>query len=302
MQPDLDPTGAFLVYTVGVPLVLLLIAVETVLCSIRGWRYYTRSDTLGSLGLLAGNIIVNGALKASTLAFYLYLYQFRVIDLNSLLPLWAIWVLSFVAIDFIFYWYHRMSHRVRFLWAVHMNHHCSEQMNFVVAFRQAWLGPVTKIPFFAVLPLVGFDPTITLVAGVGATLWGVIGHTRIIDKLWVPLEWVFNTPSHHRVHHGSNPEYIDKNYGNLFIIWDRMFGTFEPERAEVRYGLRTNLNTSNPFAITVADWVALWQKMRGARGWREALGYFFGPPDWQPARLSKKSSGELLATRKVITS
>ena len=272
-------------YTVGVPLVLALIAFEAVLCAWRGWHYYTRSDTLGSLGLLAGNVVVNASLKAFTLGFYLYLYQFRLIDLNSLLPLWAVWLLSFVAIDFIFYWYHRASHRVRFLWAVHMNHHCSEQMNFVVAFRQAWLGPVTKIPFFAVLPLVGFDPTITLVVGVAATLWGVIGHTKIIDKFWLPLEWFFNTPSHHRVHHGSNPEYIDKNYGNLFIVWDRMFGTFEPERAEVRYGLRSNLNTSNPFAITVADWVALWGKMRGSEDVFEALGYFFGPPDWQPERL-----------------
>ena len=104
-------------------------------------------------------------------------------------------LLSFVAIDFVFYWYHRVSHRMRFLWAVHMNHHSSEEMNFVVAFRQAWLGPVTKIPFFASLPLLGFDPTITLVAGVGATLWGVVGHTKIVNKLWHPI----NTPSHHRV-------------------------------------------------------------------------------------------------------
>ena len=181
-----------------------------------------------------------------------------------------------------------MSHRVRFLWAVHMNHHCSEQMNFVVAFRQAWLGPVTKLPFFAVLPLLGFDPTITLVAGVAATLWGVIGHTKIIARLWAPLEWLLNTPSHHRVHHGSNPEYIDKNYGNLFIVWDRIFGTFAQECVEVRYGLRKNLKTSNPFAITISDWVALWRQMRGAQSWSEALGYFFGPPDWQPERFREE--------------
>lgn len=290
MQPDVDPTGASMVYAIGVPLVLLLIAVEAVICSLKGWRYYTRGDTLGSLGLLTGNILVNGALRAGTLGFSLYLYQFRLLDVNSMLPTWAVWLLSFVAIDFVFYWYHRMSHRVRFLWAVHMNHHCSEQMNFVVAFRQAWLGPVTKVPFFAVLPLIGFDPLITLAAGVAATLWGVVGHTRIVGKLWAPVEWLMNTPSHHRVHHGSNPEYIDKNYGNLFIIWDRMFGTFEPERAEVRYGLRTNLETNNPFLITVTDWVALGRKIREARGPIEALGYVFGPPDWQPTRLQGERS------------
>ena len=290
MQPDVDPTGAYVVYALGVPLVLALIFIEVLVCSLRGWRYYNTSDTLGSLGLLAGNIIVNGALKATTLGFYLYLYQFRLFDLSASLPVWAIWVLSFIAIDFTFYWYHRASHRVRFLWAVHMNHHCSQQMNFVVAFRQAWLGPVTKVPFFAALPLLGLDPTITLVAGVASTLWGVVGHTRIIGTLWRPLEWLFNTPSHHRVHHGSNPQYIDKNYGNLFIIWDRMFGTFEPEQAEVRYGLRTNLETSNPFVITVADWIALWRKMRESESLPEALGYCFGPPDWQPARLRNELS------------
>jgi sterol desaturase/sphingolipid hydroxylase (fatty acid hydroxylase superfamily) len=271
-----------IVYAVGVPIVLLLIAVEAVLCAARGWQYYKRSDTLCSLGLLTGNIVVNGGLKATTLGIYLYLYQFRLLDINSLLPVWAVWVLSFVAIDFVFYWYHRMSHRVRFLWAVHMNHHCSEEMNFVVAFRQAWLGPVTKIPFFAALPLIGFDPTITLVAGVGATLWGVVGHTRIVGRLWMPVEWLMNTPSHHRVHHGSNPQYIDRNYGNLFIIWDRMFGTFEPEDEAVVYGLRTNVGTFNPFLITALDWITLYRRMRGAESWRDALGYFFGSPDWKP--------------------
>ena len=282
MPPDVDPTGALIVYAVGVPLVVLLIVIEAVLSGIKGWGVYSRDDTLCSFGLLAGNIVVNGALKATTLGFYLYLYQFRLFDINDVLPIGLVWFFSFVAIDFTFYWYHRMSHRVRCLWAVHMNHHCSEEMNFVVAFRQAWLGPVSKIPFFAALPLIGFDPTITLVAGVGATLWGVVGHTRIVGKLWRPIEWIFNTPSHHRVHHGSNPEYIDKNYGNLFIIWDRMFGTFAAERAEVVYGLRNNVNTFNPFTITAMDWIALGKKMRAANSWREALGYCFGPPDWEP--------------------
>lgn len=282
MQPDVDPTGAMAVYAIGVPLVLLLIFVEALVCHTRNWDYYKSRDTWCSLGLLAGNIVVNVGLKAGTLGFYLYLYQFRWLNLSELLPVWALWFLSFVAIDFVFYWYHRVSHRMRFLWAVHMNHHSSEEMNFVVAFRQAWLGPVTKIPFFASLPLVGFDPTITLVAGVGATLWGVVGHTRIVDKLWQPIEWLFNTPSHHRVHHGSNPEYIDKNYGNLFIIWDRMFGTFEPEDAPVVYGLRTNVGSYNPVSITLMDWKALFTKMRSANSPADGLCYFFAPPGWEP--------------------
>jgi sterol desaturase/sphingolipid hydroxylase (fatty acid hydroxylase superfamily) len=286
---EVDPTGALVLYAFGVPAVLALILIEALLCSARGWRFYRQEDTWCTLGLLAGNILVNAALKASTLAFYLYLYQFRLFDLSGQLPLWAIWVLSFVAIDLVFYWYHRMSHRSRCLWAVHMSHHSSEEMNFVVAFRQAWLGPVTKIPFFTALPLFGLDPTITLVAGVGSTLWGVVGHTQIVGKLWAPLEWLFNTPSHHRVHHGSNPQYIDKNYGNLFIIWDRLFGTFEPEGEPVRYGLRHNVETFNPVTITVMDWAAMIGKIRAADNWRDALGYCFRPPGWEP--VSRPDTG-----------
>jgi len=286
MQQEVDPSGALMVYAIGVPLVVLLIVVEAVLCAVKGWNYYERKDTACSLGLLAGNIIVNGALKATSFGLYLYLYQFRLIDLSNTLPLWLVWVVGFVAIDFVFYWYHRCSHRVRILWAVHMNHHSSQEMNFVVAFRQAWLGPITKIPFFAALPLMGLDPTITLVAGVAATLWGVVGHTRIVDRFWVPIEWVFNTPSHHRVHHGSNPQYVDKNFGNLLIVWDRFFGTFEPECAEVVYGLRTNVDTFNPFKITVMDWIAVFRKMRRAQSGSEVMAYMIGPPDWSPKMVS----------------
>lgn len=281
-MPEIDATGSAVAYAIGVPLVLALILIEAVYCSIKGKQYYKRPDTLGTLGLLAGNISVNGAIKATVLAFSLYLYQFRLFDISDTLPLWAIWFLSFVAIDFVFYWWHRFSHRVRFLWAIHMNHHCSEELNFVVAFRQPWLAPIFKAPFFATLPLIGFDPTITLVAGVMATLWGVVGHTRIVPKLWAPIEWILNTPSHHRVHHGSNPQYIDRNYGNIFIVWDRLFGTFEQEREEVIYGLRTNIKTQNPFAITVYDWRALFNNIHSADSLRNVLGHFFGPPDWQP--------------------
>jgi sterol desaturase/sphingolipid hydroxylase (fatty acid hydroxylase superfamily) len=270
------------IYAVGVPIILLMIACEAVVSSWKHYNFYERGDTLGTLGLLAGNIVMAGLTKGAVLVFSLYLYKFRLWDLNALLPAWALWVLTFLAIDLVFYWYHRCSHRVRMLWAIHMNHHCSEEMNFFVAFRQAWFGPVSKIPFFAVLPLLGFDPTITVVAGVAATLWGVVGHTRWINTLG-PLEWVLNTPSHHRVHHGSNPEYIDKNYGNLLIIWDRMFGTFAQERAPVVFGLVNNVNTQNPFKITFMVWLAMWRDVRSAASASDALNHVFGPPEWQPS-------------------
>jgi sterol desaturase/sphingolipid hydroxylase (fatty acid hydroxylase superfamily) len=159
-----------------------------------------------------------------------------------------------------------------------MNHHSSEEMNFAVSFRQAWLGPVSKIPFFIVLPLIGLDPTIIAIAGVISTLWGIVGHTQIIDKLG-PIEWIFNTPSHHRVHHGSNEEYIDKNYGNLLIVWDRMFGTFEPEQAPVKYGLVKNVDTFNPVKITFMGWMDIIKDIKHAKGLKQISYQIFGPPE-----------------------
>jgi sterol desaturase/sphingolipid hydroxylase (fatty acid hydroxylase superfamily) len=159
-----------------------------------------------------------------------------------------------------------------------MSHHSSEEMNFAVSFRQAWFGPVSKIPFFMVLPLLGLDPTIIAVAGVISTLWGIVGHTQIIGKLG-PLEWIFNTPSHHRVHHGANKQYIDKNYGNLLIIWDRMFGTFKGEQEPVKYGLVSNVNTFNPVKITFMAWSSMINDMKTANTLRQTFYSVFGPPN-----------------------
>ena len=266
------------VYALGAPVVLAMILVEVLISNWQNKTYYTRADTLCTSGLLFGNIFVGFAIKGMILALHFYLYQFRVFDLMEVLPIWVVWVITFVLVDLLFYCYHRMSHRVRFLWAIHMSHHSSEEMNFFVSFRQAWFGPVSKIPFFVALPLAGIDPTILAVAGVISTLWGIVGHTQIVGKLG-PLEWIFNTPSHHRVHHGSNDQYIDKNYGNLLIIWDRIFGTFEPENETVVYGMAKNVNTFDPVKITLMGWTSIARDIRNARGFRHGLYIFFGPPD-----------------------
>ena len=265
------------VYAVGAPIILALIFIEALISNLQNASYYKKEDTLCTVGLLTGNILMVFAVKGLTLALHFYLYQFRLFDLASMIPLWAMWVLTFILIDLVFYIYHRISHRSRFLWAIHMSHHSSEEMNFAVSFRQAWLGPISKIPFFIFLPLIGLDPTIIAVAGVISTLWGIFGHTQVIGKLG-PIEWIFNTPSHHRVHHGANEEYIDKNYGNLFIIWDRIFGTFEPERANVRYGLVKNVNTFNPVKITFMEWSSMFKDMSKASNLQEFINIFFGPP------------------------
>ena len=265
------------VYAIGAPIVLAMIFFEILVSNFQNQNFYKRSDTLCTIGLLLGNIIVAFAIKGTVLAFHIYLYQFRAFDFVNQIPIWALWIITFISIDLVFYIYHRMSHRIRFLWAIHLSHHSSEEMNFAVSFRQAWFGPISKIPFFMVLPLLGFDPTIVAVAGVISTLWGIVGHTQVIGKLG-PLEWIFNTPSHHRVHHGSNKQYIDKNYGNLLIIWDRMFGTFEPEEEAVKFGLVNNVNTFNPVKVTFIAWKSMIKDLKQKNSFFEAIKVIFGPP------------------------
>ena len=265
------------VYAIGAPIVLAMIFAEVLFSSFYNKNLYKKNDTLCTIGLLSGNIFMVFALKGATLALHFYLFQFKIFNLTEILPIWVLWVITFLAIDLVFYFYHRISHRVNFLWAIHMSHHSSEEMNFAVSFRQAWFGPLSKIPFFIILPLIGFDPTIVAVAGVVSTLWGIFGHTQIIGKLG-PLELIFNTPSHHRVHHGSNKQYIDKNYGNLLIIWDRMFGTFEPENEPVKFGLVRNVNTFNPTKITFMGWTDIFNSIKNASSFNEVIYYLFGPP------------------------
>ena len=278
---SIDKMTEFDIYAYGVPIVLLLIAAEVIYSTVNGLGLYKFRDTLAGLGLLIGNFMVGLLTKSSIFFLYVYLYQFKFITVNELLPTWAVWIVTFLMIDFVYYWYHRFSHRVRFMWAVHMNHHSSEEMNFTVSLRQAWFGPITKVPFFIVMPLIGFDPIITAVAGVASTLWGVIGHTQWIRRLGV-LEYILVTPSSHRVHHGSNECYIDKNYGNLLIVWDRLFGTFAEEIEPVRFGIRENVKTFNPIKITFMFWHQMVSDFKNSKNQRERLLSFFGKPEWKP--------------------
>ncbi len=274
------------IYTYGVPIIILLICSEIIYSYIYKLKYYRAKDSAAAFGLLIGNYFVNLLTKGSILLLYLYLYNYRLITVNEFVPTWLVWVLTFIMIDFVYYWYHRSSHRIRFLWAVHMNHHSSEEMNFSVSLRQAWFGSITKVPFFIFMPLVGFDPLITAVAGVASTLWGVVGHTQWIKKLG-PIEYIFVTPSSHRVHHGSNEEYLDKNYGNLLIIWDRLFGTYQEEREKVVYGIRNNVKTFNPIKITFFEWLSFVEDFKHAESFKEKLLCFFGKPEWKPSKIQK---------------
>ena len=268
------------IYLYGVPIVITLITAEVIYSAINNLGYYKLKDSLAGFGLLFGNVSISLLTKSSIFFFSLFIYQFKLITINEIFPAWLVWPLTFIVIDFIYYWYHRCSHRIRFLWAVHMNHHSSEEMNFTVALRQPWFGPLTKVPFFAVMPLIGFDPIITAIAGAVSTLYGLLTHTKWVNKLSF-LEYILITPSHHRVHHGSNENYIDKNYGNLLIIWDKIFGTYAAEKEEVNFGIRENVNTFNPIKITFMNWYLMYKDFKKSRGYKNKLLSFFGAPEWK---------------------
>jgi len=195
---------------------------------------------------------------------------------------WSI-VLCVVLCDFIYYWEHRFMHRTGMGWLTHTVHHSSPEFNISVAYR---FGPLDGFyPLFFHLPLavLGFHPVLIFAAEILVQQYQAILHTRFVPKLPRWFEAVFNTPSHHRVHHGSNPQYHDKNYGGILIVWDRLFGTFEPEVETVRYGITQPIDSVNPLVVFLHGFPRFWKQIRQARGLGECLAYFVRPPGWQPA-------------------
>jgi sterol desaturase/sphingolipid hydroxylase (fatty acid hydroxylase superfamily) len=241
-------------------------------------RGYETRDTAASLAMGVGNRIIFTVVEGGVLVAALALYHHRLFDLGNA---WWVWALCFIAEDLTYYVFHRASHEVRFLWAAHENHHSSERYNLSTALRQSWTTPFTELLFYWWMPLLGFHPVMILTAKGMSLLYQFWIHTECIDRLgW--LERVLNTPSHHRVHHGTNVEYLDRNHAGILIVWDRLFGSFEPERAPVRYGLTKAVGSFHPFVIAFHEWAAMLRDVRRARTWRARLGYVFAPPGWSP--------------------
>lgn len=287
-----------IVLYLAMPLFLVLLALEYTLLrraqragrDVRGAR---REDTAASLAMGVGNVIVSGGFKVVLLGAYLWLYEHRIFDLGTG-P--AVWVLLFFVEDLTYYWWHRASHEVRFLWAAHVNHHSSEYYNYSTALRQSYTTPFTVPLFYWWLPLVGFHPLMIFTQIAISLLYQFWIHTETIGRMPRWFEAVFNTPSHHRVHHGANVEYLDRNHGGILIIWDRLFGSFEPERARVRYGLTSNLHTYNPLRIAFHEWAALGRDLARAPTWRARLGAVFAAPGWSPDGTTK-TARQLRAAR-----
>jgi len=270
------------VVDMAVPLFIAAILVELLWIKLtrKGGRYEAR-DALTSLLMGAGNVAAGIAFGFVAWGFFNWVWQFRLFDLGTD---WWVVALCFVLDDLRYYWVHRFGHRVRWVWASHVNHHSSQHYNLTTALRQTWTGTFTLMMVVRVpLLLLGFHPAMVIFVGGLNLIYQFWIHTEAIDRLPQWFEAVMNTPSHHRVHHGRNPKYLDANYAGVFIIWDKLFGTFVPEdeTEPVEYGLVRNLGTFNLLRVAFHEWIALFRDiLRPGLSLKQRLAYALAPPGW----------------------
>ena len=217
-------------------------------------------------------------------AFYWVYINFSLVQLPT--NLWTILACILLA-DIAYYWEHRFVHRVGFGWATHAVHHSSPYFNISVAYRFGPLDGLMPLFFYIPLAMLGFNPLVIFFTEMIVQIYQTLLHTEVVKKFPRPIEYIFNTPSHHRVHHGSNKQYLDKNYAGIFIIWDRLFGSFEEENEKVIYGVTKPIETINPLKVFFFGYANLFRKMFSSGSIREAMGYFFKPPEWEPAYKRK---------------
>lgn len=194
------------------------------------------------------------------------------------------WILAVMAADFSYYWMHRIEHKVRFLWAIHSVHHSSKEFDLTTGLRLAWVEGLFEWAFFVPMVLLGFDVvqvTMGIIVVVAYQTWI---HTEHIGKLGY-LDKIINTPSVHRVHHGSNVKYIDKNFGGILMLWDKLFGTYQAEEEKVMYGLLQNIDTSNPISINLYEWKEMFKDIRKAKSFKDKWKYILKPPGWSPSTI-----------------
>lgn len=263
----------------AIPFFILLLVIEIFISHRLNKEVYQWKDASASLTMGIVSAGINFFMKGIAFGVYSILYEYRLFEIGWA---WWAWVLIFIADDFTFYWHHRLSHEVRILWAAHVNHHSSQYYTLATALRQSWAELFYKYIWWLWLPLMGFHPIMILMMMSVSLIYQFWPHTEFIHKLPAWFEYIFNTPSHHRVHHASNVRYLDRNHGGILIIWDRLFGTFSAEVDSEKpiYGITTNIDTYNPFKIATHEFLAIWQDVKSAKGWGNKIKYIFYPPGW----------------------
>jgi sterol desaturase/sphingolipid hydroxylase (fatty acid hydroxylase superfamily) len=276
--PAIDPV------TLAVPFFILAIVLEIILArfgKVKG--VYEAKDTATSLLMGFGSGIAGLLTGGIVFAASVWVYKYRLFDI-PMSAAWA-WLAIFLLEDLTYYWFHRLSHERRFWWAAHVNHHTSQHYNLATALRQTWTGGAAGTwALWLPLSLLGFPPAMIAIQKGISLVYQFWIHTEAVRRMPVWVEALFNTPSHHRVHHARNPRYLDSNYAGILIIWDRMFGTFVPELDEepCRYGVVKNLGDFNIIRVAFHEWVGIFSDLLTAKSLLEAFGYLFGAPGWSP--------------------
>jgi sterol desaturase/sphingolipid hydroxylase (fatty acid hydroxylase superfamily) len=290
--PHLESLREQILILVSTPVYLGVIGLEVLLSNYRRRGLYTWKDTLSNLYLMLLNTVIDLIFRTVYLVILGIAWQHRLLNISQAA---LFWVLLVLAEDLLYYWLHRFDHEIRLFWAVHVTHHSSGQLNFTVGFRSSVFQPLYRFVYFIPLAFVGFRPLDIVFIYSATQIWGICVHTELIHKMgW--LEYILVTPSHHRVHHSSNPKYLDKNMGMFLIVWDRLFGTFQPELPDwayqpKRYGLTKALEAETPVSIVFHEWQDILKDLgRRDIGWRIKWRYLFGPPGWSHdgSRLTSK--------------
>jgi sterol desaturase/sphingolipid hydroxylase (fatty acid hydroxylase superfamily) len=266
----------------AIPFFIVTVIFEAIVLYKKQPKSYNVKDTFASLAMGVGNVLVNFVSKLLVVLIITFLYEnFR---LTTVPFVWWSWLLILFADDFFYYWAHRMGHESRFFWASHIVHHSSQKYNLSTALRQTWTGGFFTFVFYLALPILGFHPLMIFTQMSISLIYQYWIHTELIHKMPKWFEAIFNTPSHHRVHHGSNPLYLDRNHAGIFIIWDKLFGTFQPELEDekVIYGLTSNIDTFNPIKIAFHEWTSVFKDAFSAKtSFLNKLNYFIKPPGWK---------------------
>ncbi|WP_457268795.1 sterol desaturase family protein [Pedobacter sp. UYEF25] len=269
------------------PIMFVCVLIEWFISNRQHRDIYNKEETIASIFVGIGNVIVAFLLKFGL--FFIIVAIYNMLPWRMSLNWWML-IPCYILLDFCSYWSHRISHHQRFWWATHVVHHSGENYNLTVSFRLSWVQHI-KIIFFLPVALAGFHPVVFFVANQIAVLFQFWVHTEYIKKLPKFFEYIFATPSNHRVHHGSQEKYINKNFGATFIIWDRIFGTYEPENEKVIYGLTHKLKKKgNPFYINFHEFIDIWKDVRNADGFKNKMFFLFGDPaDIESRRISTQT-------------
>jgi sterol desaturase/sphingolipid hydroxylase (fatty acid hydroxylase superfamily) len=264
------------------PFYLIIIGIEILLSNYGHRKLYSWKDTAANIYLMLLNSAIDLLFRGVYVVILDYFYRRHFFSFEYVVVYWFMLVLLE---DFLYYWLHRFDHEVRLFWAIHVTHHSSDHLNFTVGFRSSVFQPLYRFIYFIPLALLGFKPLDIILIYSATQIWGIFVHTELIKKMgW--LEYIFVTPSHHRVHHASNPKYLDRNMGMFLIIWDKLFGTFQPELPSteyqpMKYGLTKPLEKETPVTIVFHEWQTILKDLfRKDISWKEKWFYLFGPPGW----------------------